>query len=165
MPTLIESLTRADADARAEAIETYREILARNNCPEPTDGKRLKAAMQTLGFTTARLESDLAALKEADRLAALAASLPADLAAQVQQASDAWEAYAAESKKIKQEREEQEGRLFDRIRTLQYSEIEPNKAAKSLKGLRRRHWELFGEPEPTPPMPEPTVVTFRTVTQ
>jgi hypothetical protein len=64
--TEFREIVRGDA---ADALETYRSILARRHAPGPNDAEALRDCAVTLGVTPAGVEADARALDEAEALA------------------------------------------------------------------------------------------------
>jgi hypothetical protein len=159
---LIESIQQAEVDDKAQALEAYREILARNAAPEPGDPVALRAAMATLGIDAGRLHVDLAALTKAAELEAAAAANTPELIAAMNAAYAKFTAYQAETRRIADERDAEGARLFTAASQLRDRQNAASIAVGTLKTLRQRHWELFDEPKPMPKAAEPDGMTFST---
>jgi hypothetical protein len=152
---LIEKLQESAAADRAAALENYRAILSRADDPKPNDEKRLREAMGVLGFDIGRLERDLRAIREAASLEAQAAAADEDLDRQIEEAGRTLDAHQIETARISEERTQRQQALWATFTDLQQQRNRAGDARGKLIELRRRHFELFGEPAPEPePMPQ-----------
>ena len=143
MQGLIESIRQDEAARKEKALATYREILSRNDHPEPNDAATLREVMAALRYDTGRLQKDLALLRRAAELAPVAAKYDG--------AHQRWDdstgrlyLFDRESERLAEERQLQRGPLVAETHHTKYAMDQAREAVAALGTLKAANPSLFG---------------------
>jgi hypothetical protein len=157
----VEHVADAVEEEQSAARETISELAAAKGEPTAADVRRARKAMDSLGLDPTELGSVVRLFQEARRLELAAADADnAELAGQIDEASQAWRDHDDETKRLAREREAEGATLFNRLRQLQSRRSQAHVAARQLRQLREHRAGLFGLPAPEPP-PQPRCIFGR----
>jgi hypothetical protein len=154
--SIVDQVLSEHQENVATCQRRYVEIIRRGDHPKPDDARELASLMDALGVTADQARADLAVIEEIRRLEAVAD--PADgekLASEIREAAVAFTTYSEETRKLAREREQEELRLNGLVATARMKRNTWQENNGLLLRLRRQHWQLLGEPQPAPRVPDP----------